>query len=204
MPGRPKFSGYISEIRRGETYPQFEARIGEKLKIFVSVHTAAAPLGVGVTEPLLDFETFLPAPYTSPAGWLADFREWFFTYNGLVRLDLGVGDFPTLVLKSYPAPYEFTHEYEQIIFFNTKFWDPLAENEHEWSATITNEDTVELQGAAQVAMVLTDQSSRYPTHKKVKCPLCEHVNTVELEETSIRCTKCKGRFVVPFFPGKVI
>ena len=204
MPGRPKFSGYISEIRRGETYPQFEARIGEKLKIFLAVHTAAAPLGVGETEQLLDFETFLPVPYTSPKGWLADFREWFFSYDGLVRLDVSCGDFPTIVLQSYPAPWDFVHEYEQIIFFNTKFWDPEAAAAHEWDFKITNEDTVAVQGAIQVAMVLTDIGSHYPTHKKVRCPLCGHVNTVELEETGIRCVKCKGRFMVPFFPGRTI
>lgn len=204
MPGLPKFSDYISTILRGETYPQFEPRLNEKLKIFVAVHGEGTELGVDESANLLDFETFLPSPYTSPAGWTCDFREWMFTYNGLVRLDVLSGDFPTLALPCYPAPRDFVHTYEQIIFFNTKYWDPTAASAHEWTFTIHNSDTVPVRGAVQVAMVLTDIASHYPETKEVKCLACGHINTVPLKETQIKCEECGATFFVPYFPGRTI
>ena len=200
----PPFTGYIGRIFRGETYGQFEPRPDEKLKIFLAAHAAGFELGIGASDKLFDFETFQDTPYTSPAGWLADFREWMFTYDGLVRLDVKCGDFPMLVLRCYPAPWGFTHTYEQIIFFNSRFWDPKGESSHEWDFEIFNEDSVPVTGAVQVAMVLTEVGSSRPTHKEVKCPACGHLNRVELEETRIKCEKCGAEFYVPFFPGKVI
>lgn len=204
MPGLPKFSDYTSMILRGETYPQFEPRLNEKLKIFVAVHGVGTELGVDETDYLFDFETFLDTPYTSPAGWQADFREWMFTYNGLVRMDIQCGDFPMLTLPCYPAPRDFVHTYEQIIFFNTRYWDAQAENAHDWTFSVHNSDTVPIRGAVQVAMVLTDISSHYPETKQIKCLACKHINTVPLEQTKITCENCGATFFAPFFPGRTI
>ena len=201
---RPDYTRAIALIERGETYPQFEARANEKTKIFLQAHTVDNKLAAGASVPLIDFETFLPTPYTSPAGWLADFREWMSTYDGLVRLDVVCGDFPTLTLHSHFDPYTFTHTYEQIIFFNTRFWDPYAASSHEWTFTVVNEDDVDLKGAVQVAMVLTDIGSHYPTTKPVKCLVCGAINTVPLKETQIKCKNCGAKFSVPFFPGRTV
>jgi len=202
--GMPAFSDRVGRILRGETYPQFSAREDEKIKIFLAAYFAGHELAVGASVPLCDFETFIAPPYTSPAGWLADFREWMFTFNGLVRLDIVSGDFPMLTLEVYALPHFLTHEYEQIIFFDTRYWDPLAEDEHDWTFTITNIDTVPLRGAVQVAMVLTDIASHYPTEKQVKCLTCGHINTVPLKDTRIKCEECGATFFVPFLNGKVI
>ena len=200
----PDYTRYIGRILRGETYPQFTARSTEKLKIFLAAFFAGAELAVGATVPLFDFETFLDTPYTSPVGWLADFREWYFSFNGLTRIDIVSGDFPFLTLSSYAAPGEFTHTYEEIIFYDTANWDPYALSPHVWTFTVTNEDTVPLRGAAQVAMVLTDIASHYPETKQVKCRACGHVNAVPLKETRIMCKGCGATFYVPFYPGRVI
>lgn len=203
--GRPDFSMDIEKIKRGETYTQFEPRSDEKMKIFLAAYSAGHTLAVGATEALVDFETFLPAtPYTSPVGWLADFREWMFTFNGAVRLDIVSGDFPTLVLECYPMPNYFTHTYEQIIFFDTRFWDPTAASSHDWTFQITNIDVNPTRGSVQIALILTDIGSHHPTEKDVKCPLCGRVNAVPLEETKIKCVGCGGTFFVPFFPGRTI
>lgn len=159
---------------------------------------------MGETDYLFDFETFVDTPYTSPVGWLADFREWFCTYNGLVRLDVLCGDFPALTLHNYYAPGEVSHTYEEIIFFNTRFWDAEASDTHEWIFTVTNEDTVDLKGAVQVAMVLTELGTHHPAEKQVKCLACGHLNTVDLKETAITCEECGTTFFVPFFPGRTI
>lgn len=200
----PDYSSYISRILRGETYTQYESRPDEKLKIFLAAYFEGAELGVGETKYLFDWETFIDTPYTSPAGWTADFREWYFSFNGLTRLDIVCGDFPFLTLSSYAAPGEFTHTYEQIIFFNTVYWDPYALNPHTWTFTITNEDTVPLKGAVQVAMVLTDKASHYPETKTVKCRVCGHINTVPLKDTRIKCEECGATFFVPYFPGRTV
>lgn len=202
--GAPDYYSSLGRIMRGETYVHFDARPDEKLKIFVTVHPVGVPLGVGVTDYLFDFETFIDTPYESPVGWRCDFREWMLTYNGLVRLDVSTADFPTLVLHVFPQSRFLTHEYEQIIFFDTIYWDPLAASAHEWTFTITNVDTVPLYGAAQVAMVMTDISSEYPETKKVRCLACGHINTVPLKETRVTCEECGATFFAPFFPGRTI
>ncbi len=191
-------------IGRGETYAHFGPRPNEKMKIFLAAHPSGAELGVGETDYLFDFETFLDTPYTSPAGWRADFREWMISYNGLVTLDTVCGDFPTLTLHTRGPSRFLTHEYEQIIFFDTIYWDPDAESSHDWTFTVTNEDTVALTGAVQVAMVLTDLASHYPETKEVKCLACGHVNVVKLTETKIKCEACGATFFAPFFPGRTI
>jgi hypothetical protein len=203
--GRPDYSSSIVAIKRGETYTQFEPRANEKMKIFLAAYSAATPLAAGATDPLIDFETFLPAiPYTSPAGWRADFREWMFSFNGAVRLDTVSDDFPALVLEIYPQPNYLTHTYEQIIFFDTIYWDPLSLNAHGWNFTITNVGANPVRGAVQVAMVLTDIASSYPETKRVKCLKCGHVNEVELRVTRVTCESCLAAFAVPFFPGRTI
>ena len=200
----PDYTSYISRIDRGETYPQFSSRYNEKLKIFLAAFFAGAEIPVGATVPLFDFETFMDTPYTSPIGWLADFREWYFSFNGLVRLDTVCMDFPFLTLCSYAAPGEFTHTYEEIIFYDTANWDPYALNTHTWYFAVTNEDTVPLRGAVQVGMVLTDIASSYPETKQVKCRACGHINTVPLKDTRIKCEECGATFFAPYFPGKTI
>ena len=76
--GRPDYSASITNIKRGETYTEFQPRDNEKVKIFIAAHGPGSELAIGATETLFDFETFIPTPYTSPIGWQADFREWFF------------------------------------------------------------------------------------------------------------------------------
>ena len=202
--GRPDYSTSVTSIKRGETYTEFQPRSNEKVKIFLAAHGPGSELAVGATEPLFDFETFIPTPYTTPVGWHADFREWFFNYNGKVRVDTNCGDFPFLVLHNYIGSREFVHSYEQIIFFNTLFWDPLALNPHTFTFTVTNDDTVPVSGCVQVAMVLTDIASSYPETKRVKCLKCGHINEVELRATRVTCESCLAAFAIPFFPGRTI
>lgn len=152
--GRPDYSGTVHRIERGETYPQFEARPEtEKYKIFLGVFTPAAPLAVGATFHLIDIETNLPCPYESPAGYCADFREWFFNVNGRLGFLMDLNG----IIKFYMEPDTLIniHEYEQIVWGKSSLLDPPCVNPHTWDFTITNLDDHDICGSIHVALALT-------------------------------------------------
>lgn len=150
--GSPDYSREISRIKRGETYPQFEPRATEKYKIFIAVFTLAVPLMIGQTFHYIDIETNLPSPYTSPAGYIADFREWFFSLNGRARfiMDLdGIMQFPM-----EPDTLSNVHEYEQIVWGKTSLFDPEALLPHTWDFSIANIDDHPIIGAVHTSLTL--------------------------------------------------
>lgn len=152
--GRPDYSGDIHRIQRGETYPQFEARPEtEKYKIFLKVFTPAEPLAIGATIHYVDIETNLPAPYTSPAGYIADFREWFFNLDGIVGFLMDLDG----IIQFYMTPDTLIniHEYEQIVWGKTSLLDPDAESSHTWDFTVTNLDDHVITGSVHTALALT-------------------------------------------------
>ncbi len=153
--GKPDFSKEITKIKRGEIYPQFEARPEtEKYKIFLGVFTPAAPLAIGATFHYIDIETNLPAdPYTSPVGYIADFREWFFNLDGRVGFLMDIDG----IIQFYMTPDTLIniHEYEQIVWGKTSLFDPNAESSHTWTFTITNLDDHAITGSVHTAVALT-------------------------------------------------
>lgn len=152
--GRPDYSAHVSKIKRGETYPQFEARPEtEKYKIFLVVFPPDAPLAVGATVHLIDIETNLPSPYVSPAGYIADFREWFFALDGKAGFLMDMNG----IVKFYMVPESLAniHEYEQIVWGKTSLFDPNALRTHTWDFTITNLDDHEITGSVHIALALT-------------------------------------------------
>jgi len=200
--GRPDYSSIIDEIKRGETFIQFAPRTDERQKVFYISYFLASPLGVGETVHLLDRETNLEMPYTSPAGFLASQRERFFSFNGAIRFTLVVDTLDPVVL--FPSADNLMGSYESIAAIDTKYWDPNAEESHTWDLTITNVDTLPISGMAQVALILTEISSPIMTEKKVRCRKCGNIMTVPLNQTKIKCTNCGYEFIVPFFGGRIV
>ena len=150
--GRPDYSREISKIRRGETYPQFEPRPEtEKYKIFMGIFTPAVPLAVGATFHYIDIETNLPTPYISPAGYIGDFREWFFNLDGRVGFLLDLDG----LIQFYMTPDTLIniHEYEQIVWGKTSLFDPYALLPHTWDFTITNLDDHVITGSVHTALL---------------------------------------------------
>ncbi len=231
--GRPDYTNGISEIKRGETYPQFEPRPSvEKYKIFfacfgsamllngtgvatgspvalvlgvntiqvtgagtftvtlpagafgvatsgtatltVSPHAlvpgpnivdtgitignftitlvGAAALGPGDTAHYADIETFLPTPYTSPAGLVGDFREWFFACSQDVEFNMLMDGILPLVMSIEGG--NMVHQYEQIVWGKTTLLDPTSSLTHTWDFYVTNRGPLPLVGSAHVTVVL--------------------------------------------------
>lgn len=148
------------QIKRGETYTQLKPRPGlEKYKIFVATFwpTAnppfqAGPLTSTSSAPYTDVETFLPMPYTVPAGIASDFREWFFGSSGKAALSLSLDNIPIFYLV---VNAEMVHQYEQIVWGTTLNTDPNMLLPHTWNATITNIDTVNITGTFHISLYLT-------------------------------------------------
>jgi len=199
--GRPDYSTNVNEIKRGETFVQFAPRTNERQKIFYVSHPLASPLGIGETVHLIDRETNLVTPYTSPIGFLASQRERFFSFNGAIRFTLVVDTLDPIVL--FPSADNLMGTYEAIAAIDTKYWDAEAGYEHTWDMTVTNVDSIAISGMAQVALILTEISSPIMTEKKVRCLKCGNIMTVPLTQTRIKCTNgCE--FIVPFFGGNIV
>jgi hypothetical protein len=158
--GNPDYSQTIDKIKRGETYSQFEPRTNEeKYKIFVLPMLPNVPFGpftplqIGETRHYMDVETFLPSPYTAPAGMTSDFREWFFSCDGRVALSVfmdGITSFYMPVER-----YANVHQYEQIVWGKTSIMDPNALLPHIWDFTITNLEAAQVvTGTVHVSLVL--------------------------------------------------
>jgi len=137
-------------VRRGETFPEYKPRLDEKFKIFVAVFAPDSPLAPGDTVHLVDFETGLEMPYVVEAGYYSDFCEWFFSLSGMVRAVLLLDDLPPLIM--YPEPNVIVHDYEKIVFGDTAWLDPDAEESHTWDFTVTNVDDVDVVGTVQIAI----------------------------------------------------
>lgn len=199
---RPDYSSAIDEIKRGETFVQFAPRTNERQKIFYVSHPLGSPLAIGETVHLIDRETNLATPYTSPIGFLASQRERFFSFNGAIRFTLAVDTLDPVVL--FPSADNLMGSYEAIAAIDTKYWDASAEEAHTWDMTITNVDTIPLSGMAQLAIILTEIGSPVMTEKKVRCLKCGNIMTVPLTQTKIICTGCVYEFIVPFFGGRIV
>ena len=151
--GRPDYSADVSRISRGETYPQFEPRAAtEKYKIFIGIFTPTAPLAVGASSHLIDIETNLPSPYVSPAGYLTDFREWFFNVDGRLGFLMDLDG----IMQFYMTPDTLIniHEYEQVVWGKTSLFDPNALATHTWDFTVTNLDDHAITGSVHIALAL--------------------------------------------------
>jgi len=151
--GRPDYAREIDKIKRGETYPQFEPRPdSEKYKIFVGVFLPTAPLAIGATFHLIDIETNLATPYDSPAGFIADFREWFFALDGKVGFLMDLDG----IMQFYMVPDSLAtvHEYEQIVWGKSSLFDPNALSAHTWDFSIKNLDDHVITGAVHTALAL--------------------------------------------------
>lgn len=200
--GRPAYTQSIDRIKRGETFVQFEPRTSERQKIFYVSHPLGSPLAVGATVHLIDRETNLVTPYTSPIGYLAAQRERFFSFNGAIRFTLAVDTLDPVVL--FPSADNLMGSYEAIAAIDTKYWDPEADSEHTWDMTITNVDTIPLSGMAQLAIIFTEVGSPVMTEKKIRCLKCGNIMVVPLKQTRIKCTGCGYDFVIPFFGKEII
>lgn len=139
-------------IERGTTYTEWRALAGEKMKIFIATFPPGQDLAVDQTVHLVDLETGLPMPYTSPTGFYIDFREWYSSFDGRVRLMFVMDELPPLVM--HPRPHVVTHDYEMVVFGDSVYFDPDAELEHTLDFTVSNLDTVPLTGSAQICCIV--------------------------------------------------
>ena len=200
--GRPDYSEEVHDITRGKVYPELRLDpVKEKWKVFVNSFPPGSPLAAGATAPLLDIETFLPAPYISPKGWYVRFAEWMGSFNQATMLMTTLDNYPPFLIF-LPVQGD-THEYEKIPFLDTKYWDPDTLS-HNWNFLITNTSANPALGSVQCALIMEKAGTETMTHKTVRCPQCKHGNKVPIEQNRIVCESCRCEFVVPFFGGSVI
>ncbi|MBA7573726.1 hypothetical protein ES708_15524 [subsurface metagenome] len=200
--GKPDYSRQIFHITRGETPRLMEPRNEEKQKVFAIFLSAADPLLVGTPRHMIDMETFLPTPYTVPAGYTFELREWMGSCNGAISIiDTATMDGePIIDIPIFPAPSSCVHEYEQIIAFGSHFFDPKAEHVWVFDCVITNlEAENSIQGVGQISLYLHKVGTAEMTEKTVKCKHCGHEFKVPLRQTIIDCPSCGKRFVVAFY-----
>jgi len=183
-------------IRRGETYSEFVARADEALKIFLMVYPDVAPLAAGGSAHLVDLATGLPTPYTSPAGYFIDFREWAFFFDGFARIEVTFDVLPPVYI--YGGPNETTHQYEQIVFADSRYFDPSALLPHTIDCVVKNYGDDAAPGGVQVALALRKLGSGGETEtKRIRCWGCGLETRIPIKETYWTCPKCGRRNVYP-------
>jgi len=192
----------LTGLYRGLSYPEYIPHAGEKVKVFINTFPPASPLTAGAEVKLIDLETNLSTPYVSPAGYYVRYAEWMGTFTERVQLYNTLDDFPPFII-SLPAAMD-THEYEKIPFFDTRYFDPKAERDHTWDFYVKNVSDFDAVGSVQVALLVTVKGSKKMTSKRVKCPLCGHIDEVPLKVTRIECSKCRRAYVVMFFGGDFV
>jgi len=204
--GRPDYSEKVQEvadISRGKVYPEFSPDPAkERFKVFVNSFPPGSELAIGATVPLLDIETFLPVPYTSPAGYHVRFAEWMGSFDNTTRLTITLDDYPPFIIF-LPVQGD-THEYEKISFFDSRYWNPNADQTHTWNFTITNTSGALAVGSVQTALILELAGTEPMEKKTVRCPKCRCDQVVPIKQNMIVCKSCGHTFSVPFFGGDVI
>jgi len=200
--GKPDFSAKIHEVKKGKIYTEFWPAEAERWKVFLNSFPTDSELEAGKNAKLLDIETFLPSPYTTPAGYLVRFAEWMGSFDQACMLVVTLDTFPPFIL--FMPVQGDTHEYEQIAFFDTRYWDAKAEDPHTWDFTVYNTSGSDATGCIQIALVLEQIGSPQMKEKKVRCLKCEHINIVPLKQTKITCQKCGYKFVVPFYGQEIV
>lgn len=206
--GKPDFSKKIHDIKTGYVYGQFQPRPTERWKIFLASYPVGSELGAGASAKFLDIETNLPAdPYTSPVGWYLRFASTKATFDQATRVELIMGQKlvpPLPKITFLPPVQDVFARNEQIPYLDTRYWDPLASDQHEITLTLTNTSASDVIGFAEVALIMEQVGSPEMTEKQVKCLSCGHTNTVPLEQTKITCENCGSIFIVPYYGRKVI
>lgn len=200
--GRPDFSEETHNINKGKIYTEFWPKEDERWKVFLFSWPPTAKLKVGESVHLLDIETFLPTPYTTPTGWFARFAEWMGSFDKKTMLTVTMDDYPPFLLL-YPVQGD-THEYERISFFDSRYFDPNVEEPHTWSFIVTNIDTEDAIGCAQTALIMQKVGTPEMKEKKIRCPKCGFDNIVPIEQNKITCVNCGYVFVVPYYGRGVI
>lgn len=204
--GRPDYSNDIQEIKRGETPRLMEPHFNEHQKIFAIFFNDVTPLGAGLTEHMIDMETFLPTPYAVPPGYTWELREWMGSVNGSVAIkDSATMDgIPVVDIAIFPEPNSCVHEYEQIIAFGSQFYDPLGEHDWMFDCSVTSLEALEdVKGVGQISLYLIKVGTEDMKEKKVRCKWCSHEFVVPIKQTVIPCPKCGKTFVLPLY-GKTL
>ena len=134
--GRPDFSGKVHDVEKGKIYPEFWPTKDERFKVFLKSFPIGSELPAGDSVKLLDIETNLPCPYSSPAGYYARSVEWLGSFNQPCILEVTLDSLDPFTLFM-PAQAQ-SHEYEHIAFFDTRYWDFEAEDPHTWNFVVYN------------------------------------------------------------------
>lgn len=206
--GKPDFTGKVDDIRTGYVYGQFTPRLNERWKIFLAAYPVGSELGAGKSEKFVDIETNLPVdPYTSPVGWYIRFAAAKFTFDQKVRVEYLFGQklIPSLPKITLFPPVQNIFAYnEQISYLDTRYWDPLAVDEHEYTLTITNISGSDATGFSEAALIMERVGSPEMKDKRVRCLKCGYINTVPIDQTKITCEGCGYIFLVPFYGRGIV
>lgn len=188
---------YTREIFAGRERPGISLKYSQTLKAFMHAFTpilspypyVTTPLGVGATAHLIDAETGLEMPFDVEAGYSGtavsgsysfteDARVWGYMDGGLVA-SLGV-------------PIAGTPFYEaQVVGLATTLIDPLADRDHTYDITITNQGHAPMIGGSFFIVLLEAiGTTPLPSTKTVKCKFCSHKWTVPRDTSAIKCPKC--------------
>lgn len=202
--GKPDYSRDVaSAIERAGIYLKYnqQARLFAKNWTFVDPAYPFIPdsgLAPGASAHLDDLDTFAPLPITFAAGYaLTLLAAGFDTtedlviqvyFDNIISSNLGSGG-------SGAAAYA-----NKLWILNSLLYDPDASDPHTIDVIAYNRGGGALYGGVSLwGIVELVGTPAWPTTKECVCPLCQHKQTVSVEESRIPCENCHWVYLVTTF-----
>jgi len=192
--GKPDYS---KEISAGRTRPGVELHYGESFKNFILTPSViasplpyvVAPIAIGANAHLIDPETGLAMPYTSPVGYL--FTVFQITYGMEQDADLLLYVDTAYTSRLILGESGVTYYESAIAEFSTSLFDPTAALPHIMDFVLDNKGGAVLEGGCAVWCILAAVGTApLPETKLVRCKFCGHQWEVPYATTTINCPSC--------------
>ncbi|TSA57006.1 hypothetical protein D4R42_02505 [bacterium] len=212
--GRPD---YQAEVWRSKTEADIlhSLHFNERFKLFYLCPTAAAlappfrfpfvvdpmpPIpAVRSTEILIDVDTGLAMPYTTPIGTELQITMLWSTFNQNLRMRTWIDGL--IAIEGYTDAFT-TLMYNEVVSTSTADIDPTFAAAHTLLVQGTNLGAADLSGTAKVICIERIHGTELSTTKTVRCAWCGHTKVVPNETTLLTCPspKCGNQTVFQHHP----
>ncbi|GAI77458.1 unnamed protein product [marine sediment metagenome] len=191
--GKPDYS---KDISRSIQRPGYYLKVGQWLTMSGLTLSdipsyygwIKTPLAPGASLHLIDFQTGLPYPYTTPAGYIHTLIQ----RSIIPDQDLRIDDYLEGALGFNMVAVGGMHIWTQdVVGMSTTMLDPTAALPHIVDNIVTNLGTASLIGSiSDIGILESVGTEPFPTTKVVKCKWCDFRKTVPQETTKLICPEC--------------
>lgn len=158
------------------------------------------PLAPGVQAHLVDLATGLAMPYAHPAGYALTMaqKDWTCDEDIEIWIYASTAGGPLLLLAcpgiSPPGDNQY---FNPVYTYSSKTIDPAATFAHSYDVVVVNRGAGDMEGGIVVATIVEAIGTPpFPDTKQCMCPFCQHLQTVKVGTTVIKCANCSKTYYV--------